>query len=53
LTAEVPVVTVGEDGLSLKTEKKKIIAYYQIIPGQTGERMKCRFGCRQKLLMLN
>ncbi|HJS54757.1 MAG TPA: beta-L-arabinofuranosidase domain-containing protein [Chitinophagaceae bacterium] len=30
LTAEVPVVTVGEDGLSLKTEKKKIIAipYY-------------------------
>jgi uncharacterized protein len=30
LTAEVPVVTVSEDGLSLKTEKKKIIAipYY-------------------------
>ena len=30
LTAEVPVITVGEDGLSLKTEKKKIIAipYY-------------------------
>jgi hypothetical protein len=30
LTAEVPVVTVAEDGLSLKTEKKKIIAipYY-------------------------
>lgn len=30
LTAEVPVVTVGEDGLSLITEKKKIIAipYY-------------------------
>ncbi|HET9744241.1 MAG TPA: beta-L-arabinofuranosidase domain-containing protein [Chitinophagaceae bacterium] len=30
LTADVPVVTVGEDGLSLKTEKKKIIAipYY-------------------------
>ncbi len=30
LTAEVPVVTVDEDGLSLKTEKKKIIAipYY-------------------------
>jgi hypothetical protein len=30
LTAEVPVVMVGEDGLSLKTEKKKIIAipYY-------------------------
>lgn len=30
LTAEVPVVTVGDDGLSLKTEKKKIIAipYY-------------------------
>ena len=30
LTAEVPVVTVGEDGVSLKTEKKKIIAipYY-------------------------
>jgi DUF1680 family protein len=30
LTAEVPVVSVGEDGLSLKTEKKKIIAipYY-------------------------
>jgi uncharacterized protein len=30
LTAEVPVVNVGEDGLSLKTEKKKIIAipYY-------------------------
>jgi len=30
LTAEVPIVTVGEDGLSLKTEKKKIIAipYY-------------------------
>jgi len=30
LSAEVPVVTVGEDGLSLKTEKKKIIAipYY-------------------------
>ena len=30
LTAEVPVVTVGEDGMSLKTEKKKIIAipYY-------------------------
>ena len=30
LAAEVPVVTVGEDGLSLKTEKKKIIAipYY-------------------------
>jgi uncharacterized protein len=30
LTAEVPVVTVGEDGLSLKTEKKKIFAipYY-------------------------
>jgi DUF1680 family protein len=30
LTAEVPVVTVGEDGLSLKTERKKIIAipYY-------------------------
>jgi DUF1680 family protein len=30
LTAEVPVVTVGEDGLSLKTEMKKIIAipYY-------------------------
>jgi DUF1680 family protein len=30
LTAEVPVVTVGEDGLSLRTEKKKIIAipYY-------------------------
>jgi uncharacterized protein len=30
LVAEVPVVTVGEDGMSLKTEKKKIIAipYY-------------------------
>jgi uncharacterized protein len=30
LTAEVPVVTVAEDGLSLKTEKKKVIAipYY-------------------------
>ena len=30
LTAEVPVVTVGADGLSLKTEMKKIIAipYY-------------------------
>ncbi len=30
LTAELPVITVGEDGLSLKTEKKKIIAipYY-------------------------
>ena len=30
ITAEVPVVVVGEDGLSLKTEKKKIIAipYY-------------------------
>ena len=30
LTAEVPVVIVGEDGISLKTEKKKIIAipYY-------------------------
>jgi hypothetical protein len=30
LTAEVPVVTIAEDGLSLKTEKKKIIAipYY-------------------------
>jgi len=30
LTAEVPVVTIGEDGVSLKTEKKKIIAipYY-------------------------
>jgi len=30
LTAEVPVVIVGQDGLSLKTEKKKIIAipYY-------------------------
>ena len=30
LTAEVPVVSVGEDGVSLKTEKKKIIAipYY-------------------------
>ena len=30
LTAEVPVITVGEDGLSLKTERKKIIAipYY-------------------------
>jgi len=30
LTAEVPVITVGDDGLSLKTEKKKIIAipYY-------------------------
>jgi DUF1680 family protein len=30
LTAQVPVVTIGEDGLSLKTEKKKIIAipYY-------------------------
>ena len=30
LTAEVPVITVGADGLSLKTEKKKIIAipYY-------------------------
>ncbi|MDP9229634.1 MAG: glycoside hydrolase family 127 protein, partial [Bacteroidota bacterium] len=30
LTAEVPVVLVGEDGISLKTEKKKIIAipYY-------------------------
>ena len=30
LTAEAPVITVGEDGLSLKTEKKKIIAipYY-------------------------
>ncbi len=30
LTAEVPVITVGEDGLSLKTEKRKIIAipYY-------------------------
>ena len=30
LTAEVPVVTVGEDGLSLRTEKRKIIAipYY-------------------------
>jgi len=30
LSAEVPVITVGEDGLSLKTEKKKIIAipYY-------------------------
>ena len=30
LIAEVPVVTVGDDGLSLKTEKKKIIAipYY-------------------------
>ncbi|TMI62562.1 MAG: glycoside hydrolase family 127 protein [Bacteroidetes bacterium] len=30
LTAEVPVVSVGEDGLSIKTEKKKIIAipYY-------------------------
>ena len=30
LTAEVPVVTVNEDGISLKTEKKKIIAipYY-------------------------
>ena len=30
LTAEVPVVTVADDGLSLKTEKKKIIAipYY-------------------------
>ena len=26
LTAEVPVVTVGEDGLSLRTERKKIIA---------------------------
>jgi DUF1680 family protein len=30
LTAEVPVVSVGDDGISLKTEKKKIIAipYY-------------------------
>ena len=30
LTAEVPVITVAEDGISLKTEKKKIIAipYY-------------------------
>ena len=30
LTAEVPVITVGDDGVSLQTEKKKITAipYY-------------------------